>query len=393
MSDISPVELTAGPLILYRHFKRMTRHPILVISGDIRELDPPQRHWAVIRLPRRLRWLMRGATRFLFEELRARQIERETREIIDEFNPDLILTVWTGEYLLAAERIARARKLPLALICHDDLQEMLPQQWHVRTWAHTRLKGIYQRAAVRICVSEGMERAFRHRYDAPGLVVYPLGSEPASHVRKPSKSRMDSQLQVGFAGSLGGGNVDALIMLSEALLQIGGRLHISSASVGPERSRLAAHTAVIDCGFFPSTEDMRSYFAKETDAMIVPQSFRPGDRTLVETNFPSKLVEAATLGLAVIVLAPRYASATQWAIQHPTAALTVNSLAPDHLVSVFRSMADPATRQKMSEELRRVASEEFDPDTIHHRFEQALNDIVDAKTPNQTVDSHRAFHI
>src|SRR5947209_6749786 len=118
ISDITPVPLTAGPLVLYRHFTRMEKHQILVVSGRIPESDPEDRHWQVVRLPRRLRWLMRSATQPLFEEIRGIQIQHEISHLVEKFSPEVVVTVWMAEYLIPAYKIAKHRRIPLVLICH-----------------------------------------------------------------------------------------------------------------------------------------------------------------------------------------------------------------------------------------------------------------------------------
>lgn len=376
MSDVTPVPLTAGPIILYRHFKRMSEHEVLVVSGEIPESDPPDRHWRVVRLPRRLRWLTRSSTRPLFEELRAREIERETRKLIDDFDPSLVVSVWAGEYLLAADRIARRRGLPLALICHDDFQRMLPSLGYVQLWAHRRLSRIYRRATTRICISDGMQEAFRRRYGAPGVVVHPITDEPGRRPRSTRRMMGDGRLQIGFFGNAGGGNLDVLLTLSDVLAEVGGQLHVSGAGGRSARSRLTEHPAVVDCGFFSTTDDMRSYFSGNVDAMVVPQSFKPHDRPFVEVSFPSKLVEAATLTLPLIIAAPAYASAARWARQHCNAVLLIESSKPSEFTAACDRLAKPLTREHLSTELYRFAKKDFDPGNVHGQFERALFDVA-----------------
>src|SRR6266498_217984 len=122
LSDITPVPLTGGPLVLYRHFMRFVKHEILVVSGSIPEEDPAPRRWSILRLRRRLQWLQRPLSVPLFAEWRAVQVERESAAAVATFRPDVILTVWIGEFLLAAARVARRQGIPLVIICHDDFE-------------------------------------------------------------------------------------------------------------------------------------------------------------------------------------------------------------------------------------------------------------------------------
>lgn len=381
ISDITPVPLTAGPMILFRHLQRMRHHEVLVVGGTIPEPDPVDHHWTILRIPRRLRRLMHPSTRPLFEELRSLQVTREVRAAVREFHPSIIISVWTSEFILPAARLASELGVPLVLICHDDLERMLPDTLYVRLWARVRLGRIYRAAAARLCVSESMSAVLEERYGVPATVMYPMPEDPAASGDLPSRSIQDdvgAGLRVGFCGNIGGGTMPVLLALADALQSARGTLYFTTPTKGPSRDALGRHAAVIDCGFFESTRSLREHFAKTVDAMVVPQSFAPADAEFVVGNFPSKLTETAQFGLPILILAPRFASAARWAESHPRSNLLCTDISQASLEQSLQRLADPSERLRLAEGATEVANTVFHPVRIHSVLESVIERVIPA---------------
>jgi len=373
ISDITPVPLTAGPLVLYGHFSRMSHHECLVVSGEIPEPDPVDRTWDVLRLERRAQAVSREVTMPLFEELRSVQILREAGARIDEFGPDVVLSVWSGEFLLPAYQYSRSRNTPLVLICHDDWESM-HQRWpHCRAWARWRLGQIYRHASQRLCVSEGMATEFEQRYGAPGKVLYPLsGAREPKNAASPVQKKTHSII-FGYAGRIGPGECQILQTIADNLAeQTTGELRISSPSKGVYLDALFSHPAVRFLGFFFTPEDTREYFSNNVDVMLVVQDFDESQRTCMATNFPSKLVECAQWGRPVCIISPEYGSAARWAAKYPEATITVRSTAKRDLADALNAFRDFSSRKKLADRLANVAAEAFSSDKLHSILESSL---------------------
>ena len=375
ISDITPVPLTAGPLVLYNHYLRMSAHECLVVSGAIPQPDPADRHWRVIRVPRKLRWLARPALYPVFEELRARQVWREISDDVTRFRPDVIVTVWAGEFLLPAAIAAGELARPLVLICHDDFERMLPDRPHVRLWARRRLGEIYRAARTRLCVSPAMADDFDLRYGAPGRVLYPLGGASDTPTAGDARTTQPAQpLRYGYAGRIGGER-EPLSALANVLHEHAGELHIATPTKGAARDALMKLPAVRDVGEL-TAPDVRNYFSRNADVMVVPQSFAPEERSLVATNFPSKLVDASRFGLPVLVIAPPYASAARWAQRVPQAVELAGDYGAASMARAITRLADADVRMQLARNLGSVAATQFAPDAIHGVFERALQEAI-----------------
>jgi glycosyltransferase involved in cell wall biosynthesis len=382
VSDITPVPVPPGHMVLHRHFVRLRNHAILVVSGTIPEPDPQDCHWEVVRIPRKLRWLQRPDTYPAFEEIRSHQILRAIRERVNRFKPDVIMSVWWPEFLLPAARLADELCVPLVLICHDDLQHMLSRSPHVRLWARLRLGTIYRAAAARLCVSESMCEIFEQRYRAPAALMYPMPEDSAHHGGELATgpiTRRDSSVRIGFFGNLGGGNAAVLLSVADALAELGGTLHFASTEIGRIRDLVRSHPSIVDCGVFASPSALLAYFRESVDAMLIPQSFDRAYANRVAAQFPSKLTEAAQLGLPLMIVAPPHASAARWSAVHQGASLLCTQLTPAAIGATLRTLSDPRRRSELTRGAAEVAAQLFDPAKIH----QVLEDAVARVTTNR----------
>ena len=108
------------------------------------------------------------------------------------------------------------------------------------------------------------------------------------------------------------------------------------------------------------------------DTVLVVMSFDAALRRRMTTSFPSKLTEAMQLGLPVVIWAPEYCSAVQWARQG-NRALCVTDPNP----SVFRRAleelaASPAEQERLAKSAQDAAAGEFNPEGIQGQFMDAL---------------------
>jgi glycosyltransferase involved in cell wall biosynthesis len=115
------------------------------------------------------------------------------------------------------------------------------------------------------------------------------------------------------------------------------------------------------------------------DAFLVTSVFDPSMRRMMETNFPSKLIEFARFGRPLVIWGPTYSTAVRWALKG-NRALCVTEPAPAALWAALRRLADsPAEQERLSGQAVRAARGEFDPDLIHRQFLDAV--LIAARAP------------
>jgi glycosyltransferase involved in cell wall biosynthesis len=131
---------------------------------------------------------------------------------------------------------------------------------------------------------------------------------------------------------------------------------------------------------FAPREELERWLSS-ADAFLVTSAFEPGMRRLMETNFPSKLLEFARFGKPLVVWGPDYSTLIQWA-QPGSRGLCITSPDPGELVNALRKLAASYTeQQRLAREASDAMKAEFDPAAIQQQFLQAIQDAVVGKIP------------
>lgn len=374
-SSVVPSRLNAGYMLMHRHLSRMREHDVLIVTREFektRELDLPH---ASILIPERSRNYLRIAHRIgsplFWLEREAARLRRIALPHAQAFRPDVVLTVWTSAYLLAAADLARQMHVPLAIVFHDNFEHMLALNARRRAWATKRLGDIFRQARARICVGPGMVDHLTRLYgDAPTDVVYPIPEEPESEL-PPSRTRGPQEpLRIGFFGELGG-NYGPIGAVVDLLAECGAEFHFFSHSTGPEREALASRPRVFDHGA-TDPRSLHAYFRANLDVVMIPQGFEAEELQLRRTCFPSKLPEACQLGMPLLVVGPSQGSAVRWARDHLEASAVVETLDRGAILRALQALRDPAARERHRVRIAQAASESFSPAHLHRRFEAAL---------------------
>jgi glycosyltransferase involved in cell wall biosynthesis len=112
------------------------------------------------------------------------------------------------------------------------------------------------------------------------------------------------------------------------------------------------------------------------DAFLVTSAFEPSMRRMMETNFPSKLLEFARFGKPLVLWGPEYSTLIRWG-QSAGRGLCVTKAEPLALRSALEHLARSTGEQaRLGAEALRVARTDFDPASIQERFIEALRDAI-----------------
>lgn len=385
-SGVTPVHLSAGYSLMFRHLARMKEHEVLILTRDYaRGRGMPLPHRAVM-FPERSRTYSRIAARvgspFFWIEREAARLRRLAAKYAREFLPDVVLTVWESPYLLAAAELARSMSTPLVVVFHDDYEQMLPLHSKRRSWALSRLAPIYRGASARICAGPGMVERLELLYGAAATeIVYPIPDE-APPFEPPARRRSPAApVRVGFFGEMGG-NHQVLLAVANVLAAANAELHVFSHSTGAERESLAARPGVYDHGS-TDPQSLREFFRSEIDLTLVPQGFEPEHLDLRRSCFPSKLPEACQIGLPLLVVGPSEGSSFRWAAENLDEPAFLDSMESVRLGAAIRSFSDGATWEGQRQRLAVVARTTFSPSALHERFEKAL--LLGARTTTAQI--------
>jgi hypothetical protein len=111
----------------------------------------------------------------------------------------------------------------------------------------------------------------------------------------------------------------------------------------------------------------------EADALFVPMSFDPVDRTNMELAFPSKLADCTAIGLPLVIYGPPYCSAVRWARENVGVGEVVSTdLKPDLGRSIERLASQPDLRIELGKRAIAVGREYFAHEAVQKVFIRAL---------------------
>lgn len=283
-------------------------------------------------------------------------------EAVAGFSPDVIVTLMQDSwyYDLAAD-FAFRRGLPLVLIVHDLAHgfERVPA-W-VRAKQHARDRHVARQAAIRLCISAPMAEYFAREFDAPADVLWPPRSrEPISRPASGAATlRHPGQLTLGYAGGLHYGYGEQLLRMLPVLRTTGTRVEV----FGPRPAgRVAALVEATDVftfhGLAPSPQEAWQTLQGSCDVLLQPYLNPAGGHApQYRTHFPSKLGDALSLGLPLLITGPEDASGVAWCRQNRNCALHVADPAADALITALHRLRDdPQLRIDLAQRAQEAAT-------------------------------------
>jgi glycosyltransferase involved in cell wall biosynthesis len=301
------------------------------------------------------------------------------------FSPEAVLTVVHGYSWKSAVKLARRRNLPYHLILHDDWQGTFSAARMLRPRLNRQFGEVYRNAASRLCVSPYMADCYSRKYGVSGHVLYPSRAAGAVNFDTPSPRINDtgSDFTIAFAGTINSsGYVAALRSVTRALEPIGGRLVIFGSISATDAQKAGLNGTNVHLKGLVRPDELGKICREEVDALLVPMSFDPKDRAHMMLSFPSKLTDYTAIGLPIIIFAPSYSSAVNWAAEYPNVAEVVDrddtaSLA----VAIARLASDPLRRRQLACRALEVGKRCFD----HGIAEQKLFDSVVGSSNRRAV--------
>lgn len=362
---------------MYRHLRRiLEKHEVFVITDD----NPKARHLGLpcdgIRIPDHSRNILRRCLvkcglEPIWTLVRAKKIQQQISKIVKEKKPDMILSVWHSSFLLAAFQTAKKKAIPFAVVIHDDWQEMIDRrQWSKAVLSKT-LKEIFRGASKRICVSKSTAVSFQKKYGTYQCEILP--PVPSAQKWQPLRATQRDHLRIATFGELMG-NIEVLKSVSTVLAGTGATLTFFTHGQGPDRQELGSRPHVTDGGSL-SAEDLVQHLARNFDVILIPQSFEPEHKYLVQRCFPSKIPEACQIGLPILTIAPEYGTAHSWAKEAMPQPLILDSLQPQKISSAILSLKNQQVWSNAQKAVLR-AQEKFDPENLYKEMEQLLKDAL-----------------
>jgi hypothetical protein len=382
IGSITPVNDVAGPLLIYRHFKKFEQngHQLKVICHQTSGLQQGE-NWETVKIKHSIlikffrRIFFRKYLQWIGEELVQNLIYWQVKKEFIKDKPDVIIGTWSDYMLIASYKASKEFNIPLVMICHDDYEGLMRSDFLNNYWKRKKLSKIYQHAKARLCVAEGMNEEFAKRFGVLGDVLYPIGGETEALKLQKQNFGNQNQLTFGYFGSISNG-VKPLLYFANCLKGTPHQLSISS-SVYPDYGEYINHPNIKNGGFYTDRAVLLKFIQDHIDVCVVAQSFEPEDKIFLETNFPSKLVDMSGMNLPVLIISPSYSSSGRIAQSHPNAFVHIDALDEEKIKSTINQLKQGEFRSQKAAEVSQLNQAIFSPSQIHQQLEEVLNQVIE----------------
>ena len=299
-----------------------------------------------------------------------RQLERA----VEEFQPDVILTLAESGLCHIAHKVARKHRIPLVGLFLDWFPIMKGHFGHKCTQPilNKRYRDLYASCDLAFCTSDGMQEV--------------LGSHPNSHViypmpgwhKVPEKTfpPATGKFRIVYVGAAQGfyGR-----MLRSLMHKIENHSDMELIIVGPTQDWPAeeirrAKGKGICLGFMPP-EKAAEVLAR-ADALLVVMSFEQEHELFMRTSFTTKFLDYTAFAKPVILWGPDYCTPSRLA-KREDAALVVDTESPAGVIAAAKKLkGEPVEVERLSAASRLLNQTVFTPDRLQGIFVGEIEKLV-----------------
>jgi len=301
-------------------------------------------------------------------------VNRALEEAVEEFQPQVILTLAECGLCHIARKTARRHGLPLAGLFldwfpltkghygHDSTQRILSR----------RYRELYAACDLAFCTSDGMQEMLGAHPNSH--LIYPM---PGTH-RVPEKSwpRSNGKFRLVYVGAVQ--NFYGR-MLCSLIKEIEATKDLEIIVIGPNADWPAellerVKTNGIYLGFKPPEE--AAEVLASADALLVVMSFEKQHELFMRTSFTTKFLDYVAFGKPVILWGPDYCTPVRVTKKHGGAAV-ISASDAGAVVALCRQIAgDSALNEKLSKEALHMHQTLFNPDRLQDVFVQKITELV-----------------
>jgi len=378
-----------GCLALYRHFYERRDFEMAVASRFLQRGVCEQEY--LMRVPRL--WALARKTplgRLLenIDYLRAERIlPAGLLKFARRWQPDLIFSVADDLHAMIGYRLARQLTIPYVvdfqdLFAYSNFNSKKQRPYRLlKALLLTRYRKLQSEADAVFHTSKGMREWFGT--SARGDVLYPIGATDINGRQTEHAPPVD-RLTLVYAGNCYGPYGAMMRKLAQLLI---GHSHLSLAvySMGVDwpAGDIARFTrAGIYHGFVPFHQLEQKLI--RADAFLVAMSFRPEDRTFVETSFTTKWLDYAACARPILVWAPAYSTAARFA-RETGAGLLVDDPAPAAVVGAAEAlMLDPNRWNAAANAAAQASADDLNSERLHALLRSTLCALIDPSRDPRT---------
>jgi len=299
---------------------------------------------------------------------------RQLEKAVQQFQPDVILTLAEASLCHIARKVACKHKIPLAGLFLDWFPIMsahFGHQWTQSTLSK-RYRELYAACDLAFCTSDGMQEVLGPHPNSH--VIYPM---PGWH-KVPEKTfpPVTGKFRIVYVGAAQGfyGR-----MLRAFIHEIEKHPNMELIIVGPtqdwpDQEIHRAKEKGICLGFMPP--EKAAEVLAGADAHLVVMSFEKEHELFMRTSFTTKFLDYAAFAKPVILWGPDYCTPSRLA-KREDAALVVETESPEGVIAAAKKLIDePAEVERLSAASRRLNQTVFNPDRLQGIFVSEIEKLA-----------------
>ncbi|MDL5055472.1 glycosyltransferase [Oscillatoria laete-virens NRMC-F 0139] len=305
-------------------------------------------------------------------------IPRTVHRLVEEYRPDVILTVADNSLSMMALRVARKYKIPLVGLFLDWFPIMRGHYGHkwTREIMSDRFRELYHLCQFAICTSEGMREELG---DHPCVeVIYPMPAVATAKELFPV-SQLKKKVRILYTGSIENFYGRMLCRLIQETLK---RDDVELRIVGPnpdwpdEILNMAKEKGIY-LGFKKSNE-LDDLF-EASDCLLSVMSFEKEHRLFMETSFTTKYLDYSARSKPMIIWAPDYSSPAKFTRLHDSAILVDQDDATLVIERAQEVCRDSGLWQHYSRKAKEIRSGPFNPDKLQEKLKSGVMNLIGGK--------------
>jgi glycosyltransferase involved in cell wall biosynthesis len=304
-------------------------------------------------------------------------VNRNLEEAVQEFQPEVILTLAECGLCHMARKIARRHNLPLAGLFLDWFPIAKVHYGHQWTQGvlSRRYRELYTACDAAFCTSDGMQEMLGPHPNSH--VIYPMPGR--YRVPESSWSLRRGKFRLVYVGTVQNFRGRMLCSLIEKI-EVTSDLEITVIGLNadwPEDLLERAHARSIYLGFKPPEE--AAEVLASADALLVVMSFEKEHELFMRTSFNTKFLDYVKFGKPVILWGPEYCAPVQLARRHG-GAVVVSTSEADAVIAVCRQIAcDVTLNEKLSKEALQLHETLFNPNRLQEIFVSEIEKLATAQ--------------
>jgi glycosyltransferase involved in cell wall biosynthesis len=378
ISSVRPEPTSAGQIILYRHFCNRPEFDLEVYGFEPKKISARMVLRRVLGRVGRFGGIFEMLVNCVWALWQGRWIDADLPVKVARDQETIVGTVAHGDGFFAAERFAKKHSLPLLVFFQDWWPDIpkIPQCF--RNILEKSFIELAINTSKGICVSNAMKKQLGNGSNLMVLYDLPAGLRTKSH-QNPKNNLSQKRLKkfkIIYFGNLG----DYGQMLAEALqfFENSRNVELQVRGANPAWSaefKLKMKNSGRWLDFVPR-EKLDDWII-HADAFLFPMIFdKSWTRRRVETSFLSKIPESTYFAKPIVIWAPEYSSAVQWARNGDKAYCVTSPDANDLLQEIEELSKNTILLNHYAEKAKESANNEFSVGKIQSIFLSTLNEML-----------------